>query len=72
MCRLRLFDLREKPKGGSDGILGQINYYPWENVRLSLQYTAYLKFNGSSSNYDGTGRDAQDNNTTYLLAWFVW
>lgn len=56
----------------TDGILGQVNYYPWENVRLSLQYTAYLKFNGASSNYDGTGRDAQDNNTTYLLAWFVW
>lgn len=62
-------------KSGSpntNGFIGQANYYPWENVRLSLQYTAYLKFNGASSNYDGTGRDAVDNNTTYLLAWFVW
>ena len=56
----------------SDGFIGQVNYYPWENVRLSLQYIAYLKFNGSRSDYDGTGRDAADNNSAYLLAWFVW
>ena len=56
----------------SDGFVGQVNYYPWENVRLSLQYTAYLKFNGSRSDYDGAGRDAADNNSAYLLAWLVW
>jgi len=39
-------------------------YYPWENVRLSLQYTAYSKFAGASDN-------ASDNNTIYALAWFV-
>lgn len=39
-------------------------YYPWENVRLSLQYTAYSKFGGVSDN-------ASDNNTIYALAWFV-
>ena len=39
-------------------------YYPWENVRLSLQYTAYAKYAGVS---DG----ASDNNTIYALAWFV-
>jgi hypothetical protein len=39
-------------------------YYPWENVRLSLQYTGYSKFLGATSS-------ASDNNTTYLLAWFV-
>jgi len=39
-------------------------YYPWENVRLSLQYTSYSKYAGVSGN-------ASDNNTVYALAWFV-
>ncbi len=45
--------------------------YPWLNVRLSLQYVAYLKFNGAHTNYDGFGRDASANNTLYLLSWFA-
>lgn len=44
---------------------------PWANLRLSLQYTGYTRFNGSSSNYDGYGRNAADNNTLYLLAWMA-
>jgi hypothetical protein len=40
---------------------------PWANFRIGLQYVAYSKFNGSSTNYDGFGRDASDNNTLYLL-----
>jgi hypothetical protein len=27
------------------------------------------KFDGASSNYDGNGRNASDNNTLYLLVW---
>ena len=38
--------------------------------KLGLQYTAFLKFNGASTNYDGAGRNASDNNTLYLLLWF--
>jgi hypothetical protein len=38
-------------------------------VKIVLQYTAYQKFNGASTNYDGNGRNANDNNTTYLLGW---
>ena len=56
----------------SDGMIAQVAYYPWQNVRLSLQYTAYFQFNGSSNNYDGFGRDASDNNTLYALVWLVW
>ena len=41
-------------------------YYPWENVRLSLQYTAYSKFNQGTPGYA-----ASDNNSAYLLAWIV-
>ena len=44
---------------------------PWLNVRLSLQYVAYLTFNGGHANYDGFGRDASANNTLYLLSWFA-
>jgi hypothetical protein len=31
----------------------------------------YTKFNGARNNYDGSGRNASDNNTLYLLAWLV-
>lgn len=42
---------------------------PWANVRLGLQYTAYSRFNGGSSNYDGEGRAASDNNTLFAFVW---
>jgi hypothetical protein len=40
--------------------------WPWFNARIGLQYTWYDKFNGASTNYDGTGRNASDNNTLLL------
>jgi len=56
----------------SRGYVVQGSYFPWRNVDLQLQYIAYQKFNGASKNYDGFGRDASDNDTLYLLAWFLW
>jgi hypothetical protein len=53
----------------SNGWIAELNYLPWQNVKLALQYVAYQKFNGASSNYDGSGRNASDNNTLYLLGW---
>lgn len=53
----------------SNGWIGEMSYIPWQNVKLLVQYVAYQKFNGASSNYDGTGRNAHDNNTLYLLGW---
>jgi hypothetical protein len=44
---------------------------PWVNLRLGLQYTGYSRFNGGSSNYDGFGRSASDNNTVFLYAWLA-
>ena len=38
---------------------------PWEKIKISLQYVIYNKFNGAQSNYDGSGRNASDNNTLY-------
>jgi hypothetical protein len=52
---------------------GKLNSFakPWVNVRLGLQYIGYEKFNGGSSDYDGNGRSAHDNNTLFLFAWLA-
>lgn len=47
-------------------------WMPKQNVRIGAQYTAYNKFNGTSTNYDGFGRNAKDNNTLFLYAWFAY
>lgn len=54
------------------GLIGELNYLPWLNVKLSLQYTHYMKFNGAGTDYDGLGRNASDNDTLYLLLWFAY
>jgi len=60
-------------KGNSDSSWGmaEVDYVPWLNVKLGLQYTAYMKFNGADSNYDGAGRNASDNNLLYLYLWLA-
>lgn len=55
----------------SNGWILQWTYLPAANVQLGAQYTIYNKFDGASSNYDGTGRSASDNNTLYMFAWFL-
>ena len=61
-------------KGNSNSSWGLIeaDYVPWLNIKFGLQYTAYLKFNGASSNYDGAGRNASDNNLLFLYLWFAY
>jgi hypothetical protein len=49
----------------------ELNWLPWRDRRITLQYTAYQKFNGARRNYDGFGRNAADNDTLFLLGWFV-
>ena len=41
------------------------------NVRAGLQYTLYTKFNGASSNFNGSGRNASDNNALRVFLWFA-
>jgi len=53
----------------SNGLIFEFDYLPWLNTKLSVQYIAYNKFNGDSSNYDGQGRNASDNNSIYLSTW---
>ncbi len=52
--------------------MAEINYLPWLNTKFSVQYTAYTRFNGGNSNYDGAGRTASANDTLYLLIWFAY
>ncbi len=56
----------------SRGYILQATYLPWQNTQFTLEYVGYSKFNGSDHNYDGSGRDASDNNTIYLAGWLVW
>jgi hypothetical protein len=63
----------------TSGTVLQVDWTPWgkekswarpfANVRFGLQYTIYDKFDGASSNYDGAGRNASDNNTLFLFLW---
>jgi hypothetical protein len=65
----------------SDGFIADIAWFPYAmsssplwpyfNARVGLQYIWYNKFNGASTNYDGYGRNASDNNTLLAYLWFA-
>src|SRR5437588_8811014 len=57
------------PRGS--GYIANFSVWPWQNLQLSAQYTGYTKFNGGSTNYDAAGRNANGNNTVYLVARFI-
>jgi hypothetical protein len=59
-------------KPDSRGYILQATYLPWQNTQFTLEYVGYNKFNGSDNNYNGSGRDASDNDTIYLAGWLVW
>lgn len=42
---------------------------PWANLKIGAEYMFYTDYNGASSNYDGFGRNAGDNNAFLLYAW---
>jgi hypothetical protein len=51
------------------GYTSEIFWTPVQYARVGLQYTWYNKFNGATSNYDGFGRNASDNNALFLYFW---
>jgi hypothetical protein len=64
----------------SDGFTAEIAYqffgknnapkiWPWFNSRIGIQYIAYNKFNGASTNFDNMGTNARDNNTLLVYLW---
>jgi len=55
----------------SSGYIYELDWLPRRDVRVAAQYTAYRRFNGSASNYDGFGRGARDDNTLYLIGWLM-
>ncbi len=54
------------PRGA--GYIANVSFWPWQNLQLGAQYTGYTRFNGGTTNYDGSGRNASANNTVYLDA----
>ena len=59
--------------GAEDIPFGKLESFgrPWLNVRVGLQYVGYTKFNGGTSDYDGSGRNAHDNNTLFAFVWLI-
>jgi len=55
----------------TNAVVSELFYMPWLNFKIGLQYWHYTKFNGAQNNYDGLGRNASDNDTTYLQFWFA-
>jgi len=48
----------------------QLDYNPWTFARVSLQYTGYIKFDGSRE-VDLAGFKPRDRNTLFLSTWFA-
>lgn len=59
-----LFQVDGTPFGRGKSPLG-----PRFNMRVGAQYTIYSKFNGAHDDFDGTGRNASDNNTLRIFTW---
>lgn len=58
------FQLDGTPFGRSGSPLG-----PRFNMRVGVQYTIYSGFDGAHRDFDGTGRNASDNNTLRVFTW---
>ena len=55
----------------TNGYIANFSYWPVQNVQLGAQYTGYTRFDGAGKNYDGSGRNANQNNSLYLVVWIV-
>ncbi|HEX7645438.1 MAG TPA: cytochrome C [Burkholderiaceae bacterium] len=47
----------------------EVFYMPLQNVRVGVQYYKFTQYNGSTSNYDGNGRSASNNDTVFFYLW---
>jgi hypothetical protein len=54
------------------GLTLEAFWTPIQYLRIGAQYTAYNRFNGASTNYDGFGRNARDNNSLFLYTWLAY
>lgn len=62
-----IFQIDGTPFGGGGSPLG-----PRFNMRVGVQYTVYLRFDGAAGNYDGLGHNASDNNTLRVFTWIAY
>lgn len=62
-----IFQLDGTPFGAGGSPFG-----PRFNMRLGVQYTLYTRFDGAGHNYDGSARNASDNNTFRVFTWFAY
>jgi hypothetical protein len=53
----------------TSGYIGQLAYWPTQNIEVGYQYKGYWKFNGGSTNFNGAGRNASGNNYNYVFIW---
>lgn len=59
------------PAGSPDSRIWipEVFWTPVQYLRLGAQYWHYTRFNGASTNYDGFGRNARDNDALFLYVW---
>jgi hypothetical protein len=69
-------DIALTHKPNYEWYVAEVNYSPRTNVRLALQYTGYLQYAGSRSNYMDPSkefsRNPSDNNTLMGNIWFAY
>jgi hypothetical protein len=53
----------------TQGATFELDFLPWLNTKLGVQYTIFTKFNGRTYNYDDAGRNASGNNTLFVYVW---
>jgi hypothetical protein len=49
----------------------EIFWLAMQNLRVGLQYNHFTQYLGATNNYDGNGRNASENDTTYLYMWYA-
>lgn len=56
----------------TSGATAEFDVNLWQNFRVAMQYTAYTRFNGGTTEYDvARGRRAADNNTLFTYFWMA-
>jgi hypothetical protein len=48
---------------------GGPSFWPWLNTRFGVKFLHYSQLNGASTNYDGSGRNARDDDSAIVYAW---
>jgi hypothetical protein len=75
-----IYSANRIPRPDSSGVTFQLDATPFGglpqphrrvNVQVGVQYTAYTKFDGATTNFDGAGTKASDNNTLRVFTWFM-